>query len=446
MVGQEARALLTRLDQVKPFIETVPMVLAAAVSPEAQNGIELHMRKARKELAERGDRFLAWLEGPAALPITPQEAQRRLTILRLQFNAVLTHYDVFADAMNQRSDSGMGMWLCGLDEVAADALRIPGDYYDPPPVICYLDRGHGAAIRRARTRLPGGGFSPVAIIRVPRERMVGTGVAASLVHEVGHQGAALLDLVPSLVPVLRSHPGNQGRHSAAWRLWNRWVSEIVADFWAVARLGIAATTGLWAVVSLPRFFVFRISADDPHPAPWVRVKLSCAMGHALYPHPQWAALAGLWEALYPLDGLNPRIRELVRLLEESTPAFVGALIHHRPRSLRGKSLAEALASPDRRPERLAACYAAWRRAPRKLWQAPPTLACAVLGQARAEGKLGAAAESKWLSDSLAHWASGATLRPACRCAGPSGSSSRTPLRPPWRQRSLIFRKEKSYGR
>ena len=60
--------------------------------------------------------------------------------------------------------------------------------------MCYLDRGHGAAIRRARARLPGGGMSPVAIIRVPRERMVGAGIASSLVHEVGHQAAALLDL------------------------------------------------------------------------------------------------------------------------------------------------------------------------------------------------------------------------------------------------------------
>jgi hypothetical protein len=38
---------------------------------------------------------------------------------------------------------------------------------------------------------------------VPRERMVGSGVASSLVHEVGHQAAALLDLTNSLRPSLR---------------------------------------------------------------------------------------------------------------------------------------------------------------------------------------------------------------------------------------------------
>ena len=45
--------------------------------------------------------------------------------------------------------------------------------------------------------------------------------------------------------------------------------------------------GLMGVVSLPRAFVFRIDLADPHPTPWLRVKLSAAMGQALYPHPQW---------------------------------------------------------------------------------------------------------------------------------------------------------------
>ena len=48
-----------------------------------------------------------------------------------------------------------------------------------------------------------------------------------------------------------------------------------------------------SVVSLPRWFVFRPSGDDPHPTPWIRVQLSCAMGAALYPHAQWEALGRL---------------------------------------------------------------------------------------------------------------------------------------------------------
>ena len=64
---------------------------------------------------------------------------------------------------------------------------------------------------------------------------------------------------------------------------------IIADLWAVAKLGVGATLGLLAVVSLPRAFVFRAEWEDPHPIPWVRVRLSAALGQALYPHPQWDA-------------------------------------------------------------------------------------------------------------------------------------------------------------
>ena len=137
----------------------------------------------------------------------------------------------------QRSEHEHGTWLGGLDVLAADALALPG-YYDAPPVICYLDRGAGAAIRRARTRLPGGGKNPVGIIRVPRERMIGSGIASSLVHEVGHQAAALLDLVDSLRPELQARQQQGGTEQVAWQLSERWIAEIVADYWAVARVGV----------------------------------------------------------------------------------------------------------------------------------------------------------------------------------------------------------------
>jgi hypothetical protein len=319
---------------VKPFALYETMVQAASPTVTAQAAIERYLITGRRELRQIVSEYLHWLQSPAGRSTPISEAQRRFAFLRLRFNTGLDQFDIFADAITQRSENETGIWLAGLDALAADALALPGRYYEPPPVICYLDRGHGAAIRRARTRLPGGGINPVAVIQVPRERMISHGIASSLVHEVGHQGAALLDLVNSLRQPLRRMQGNHNGSMNVWFLFNRWLSEILSDFWSVARVGICSTLGLMSVVSLPRAFVFRVGLDDPHPIPWIRVKLSCAMGNALYPHPQWAKLAAIWEDYYPLTGLSNAKRRLFTTIEAAVPDFVSLLVNHRPEALR----------------------------------------------------------------------------------------------------------------
>lgn len=419
---QESRALLTRLARVKPFALVEPMVPAANLLPAAQSAIEGHLIAGRRELRRLVHGFMGWLDSGAAQRASAAEAQRRFAYLRLKFNAVLTQFDLFSDVVTQRSESESGVWLSGLDVLSADALALRGRYYRAPPVICYLDRGPGAAIRRARTRLPGGGTSPVAVIRVPRERMIGSGIASSLVHEVGHQAAALLGLVDSLRPVLRGLQQGAGDGAVAWGLYERWISEIVADFWSVARIGVAAPTGLMAVVSLPRAFVFRINVDDPHPVPWLRVKLSCAMGDALYPHPQWARLAAMWEAFYPTRGLDAESLRLLDRLQALMPAFVSVLVQHRPAALRGRTLAQVLDVAQRRPARLSALFRLWTRVPALMYRAPPSLVFAVIGQARCDGRLSPEDESLLLGKLLTHWALASTLDTTQACAAAQGRS------------------------
>lgn len=415
MLSQEAQALLTRLARVRSFALVEPMLPAATLLPATQDAIERYLVVGRRQLRKAVREFLAWLRGPAAKQATAALAQRRFTFLKLRFNAVITQFDLFNDVISQRSENETGVWLSGLDVVSADALTLPGGYYDVPPVICYLDRGIGAAIRRARTRLPGGGSNPVAIIRVPRERMIGNGIGSSLIHEVGHQGAALLDLVNSLRPVLQGLQRGRASEREAWRLWERWISEIVADFWSVARLGVSSTMGLKGVVSLPRPFVFRLNVDDPHPVPWIRVKLSCAMGNALYPHPQWARFGELWESFYPVHELEPERQRLLAQLQESMPGFVGLLVNHRPKALRGRSLSEALGVAERQPVRLTELFRAWNQSPEEMYRARPTLVFAVLGQAAADGQITPDDESALLAKLLTHWALRSTLDASSAC-------------------------------
>jgi hypothetical protein len=406
MLEQEARALLTRLARLKPFVLNQPMVPAASFLPTAQLAIERFLAKGRSELKRRIRQFIAWVNGPGRR-VSAADAQQRFVFLRLRFNAVLSQLDLFDHVLAQRGQNELGVWLSGLDAVSSDALALPG-YYQAPPVICYLDRGVGAAIRRARTRLPGGGENPVSIIRIPRERMISSGISSSLIHEVGHQGAELLGLIASLRPAIREMR-SKSDDPLIWDLWERWVSEVISDFWSIARLGIVSTLGLIGVVGLPRPFVFRLNVDDPHPMPWIRVKLSCAIGDTLNPHPQWQRVARVWESYYPLDRLSAAQRDLIVRLERSLPAFAELLASHRPPSLKGRSLAEALEARDRRPERLGALFEAWRREPAQMYRAPPSLVFAVIGQAKADGHLGPEDESELLARLLTHWAIGSTL-------------------------------------
>ena len=401
LLAQEAKALLTRLDLVKPFILQQPAVTAAHISPSASNAIERYLANGRRDLRDLVHGYLQWLSGSAGRG-NPAEAQRRYSIVRLKFNAVLTQFDVFADVLTQRSEHDTGVWLSGLDAAAADVLAL-NEYYQAPAVVCYLDRGAGAAIRRARTRLPGGGQNPVAVVRIPRERMVGSGIASSLAHEVGHQAAALLGLVESLRSALRAVQATAGNHGV-WQYWERWISEIIADFWSVARVGVGSTLGLMEVVSLPKAFVFRINLDDPHPVPWIRVKLSCHIGKVMYPHPQWDRLAALWNVLYPTKDLAAEKRNILDSLEAGIPEFIRVLLNHRPKTLRGRTLIQVMGSAQRQPARLTALIKQWSSIPEQMYRTSPSLAFAAIGQAKHDGRLTPHEENRMLTRLLTHWA------------------------------------------
>jgi hypothetical protein len=255
--------------------------------------------------------------------------------------------------------------------------------------------------------------------------MIGSGIASSLIHEVGHQGAALLGLVPSLQAVLRAKQ-RDAPEPIVWQLWERWTSEIVSDFWSIARVGVVSTLWLMGVVSLPRPFVFRLNFDDPHPTPWIRVMLSCAIGDSLYPHAQWRKVAKLWEAYYPMADLDQERRDLLARLESTFPEFVSVLIEHRPASLRGRTLGEALQTNERTPNRLTALFSDWNKKPSQMYHARPSLVFAVLGQAKVDGSLSPENESDLLAKLLTYWATRSTLDASAYCAAVPKSQVRAP--------------------
>lgn len=394
----ESLSLLNRLDMVQPFALNTPMVRAAAISALAQDAINKHMDGIKKEIRQKVGDFITWLKRQTE--ISPEKAQAEYAMLKLRFNNLLDQLDIFADVLLQRGEHNTGTWVAGLDVLAADSLKVKGNYFTLPPMICFLERGHGAAIRRARTRLPGGDENPVAVIQVPRERMVGSGIASSLIHEVGHQGSELLGLTTSIREEIKQKYPNQ----RPWDLLNRWLNEILSDFWAMANIGISATYGLMSVVSLPSYFVFRIATDAPHPFPWIRVQISIAFGRYLYPHQQWNDLESQWEKLYPVADLPIEKKQIIQELKQILPFFAKLVANHTPKSLNGLVLKDIFPYSERQPEVLLANFRKWQQDKQQMINARPTLVFAVVGQAKASGLINAREESKLLTKLLTQWA------------------------------------------
>ncbi len=403
LLEQQAQGLLGRLAILKPFALQESMVPAAAISPQGLQAIDMHMQRVKRRTERTVRRFMASLQALRRGMVSPRSAQRVFALLRLRVNSVLSQFDIFSDALTQRSETGTGVWLAGLDELAGDALRIPGFEREIPELACYLDASIGAAIRRARTRLPGGDGNPIAIIRVPRERMVGSAIAGSICHEVGHQAAAILGLALPSRTLLHAEAQADAANRAAWTLWERYVGEVLADFWSIGHVGPAAVLGLTQVLSLPRPFVFRVDMEDPHPAPWIRVQLACRAGEFLYPDPQWRALARVWESLYPMSSAPEEYRALLDALMRTLPKMLLLLMQMRPPRLEGRSLASVLYHPDRSPRHLRAAFAQLqgRPGPQAL---SPAVAVAVLAQGKLDGQLSETAESTRLRALLVHFA------------------------------------------
>jgi hypothetical protein len=399
----EAYSLLSRLNQVKPFSMTMPMVKSASVSDKALSEIIALLETEKAKLRTGIQHFIKKISDHKNEAGSERALQTGFTTLKLRFNNILDQLDIFADVLSQRAEHDTGIWLSGLDVLAEDGLKTIRSFTEIPSLMVYLDRGHGAAIRRARTRLPGGGENPVAIIQVPRERMVGSGIASSLIHEVGHQVAALLGLVASLKSEI-SKKEQEGNNIVAWQYFNRCISEIICDVWATGHLGISATLGLMGVVTLPRYFQFRIDFNDPHPAPYIRVMLSYSFGKKLFPHPQWNRLWDMWKQFYPTTGLDAATLNILGAIEKGIDPFVEMLINHSSKEMNGKKLWQLFPLKERTPEKLLNVYRLWRAKKVSLAEMPPTMMLAMLGQAKYDLAIDSSQESKVLATQLRRWA------------------------------------------
>lgn len=98
------------------------------------------------------------------------------------------------------------------------------------------------------------------------------------------------------------------------------------------------------------------------------------------------------------------------------PAVVDTIASHRPAQLGGRSLVEAMPIAERSPANLRGCYERWQANVAGWRTASPTLAFAVISQARADGKMSPEEEGRLLAELLAFWALRTTIDTSEACA------------------------------
>lgn len=403
-LAQESEALDSRLALVPRFAATIPMVHESAPSDRAVHLADTIVERSRRVLHREVRALTRSLPRRAPTKLELARSQAHYQALRGRFDALQTTVDIFADALTQRAQHKIGPLLRGLDVLSRDGLLTRPRLFTPPPLVCYLDQGIGGAIRRVFTNLPGAGPNGVALVRIPRERLCGNGYA-SLLHEVGHQGAALLNLVSAYRRCLEHEALNGAISRAAGAYWLAKISEVVADVWACAKLGAAGTLGLFGVLGRTARFTFSDNPAGPHPMPWLRARISVAFGSAAMPHPLWSELRELWNALYPVVSAPRRARQLLEVVEPSIARVGQALALTQLPELRGLSLPQALGAEQVSPAALLSRLDALLRATRLESTAlRPCVALAAIGLARHGGLVTPTEENALVAHATRQWA------------------------------------------
>ncbi len=259
---------------------------------------------------------------------------------RDSYMRVETLVDFYGDAINSRTGPELGAKLKAFDYVAGLSmqrmLRPLGQR--TPPVLTYLDKGLGASILRAGLRLwDGGTMSPVAAVKVTfhnQER------PTAIVHETGHQVAAILDWNEELTRCFETRLASEGAEVA--RIWASWATEVAADAYGFANVGFAAVAALSDVVAGSPPQVFAFNPGGVHPISYLRVLLGYAMARRMYGYGLWDDLERAWRARYAIELAPVGFRQTLLALERAIPKVVELSLLTPMRAFGGQSLADRI--------------------------------------------------------------------------------------------------------
>lgn len=262
--------------------------------------------------------------------------------LELDITKAFVFFDTFLDVLSQRGSVKLGEILAGADVIALDGLRKnhPALKVIEYPVV-HFDRGFGASIIRTNIFLPGGTLkNELPLIQVPYGRITDKStLSVGVLHESAHEALVRLQIVKEFPTMLYQRLLEFNAPRLIRQLLPLWTREIGPDYWGFLCCGIAQTAGIKDILSLPPADVFKISFNDPHPAPWLRVLLSI----------EWAKRAwgeqGIynswekdWLNSYPLKYALPKSQKLLGIIHSYFPLINDVLFSARFSALNGKTL------------------------------------------------------------------------------------------------------------
>lgn len=259
--------------------------------------------------------------------------------IELELSRTFTFFDTYMDVLSQRYMVDLGPTLAGCDVLAWEAINRdhPALRLTEPPLV-FCDRGFGASIIRESVTLPDGTANPIPLIQIPYSRLKEKCNLTSILHEAGHQALARLGLVRVIPDVLRAALARAGASGSMRDLFALWSSEIGPDFWTFCSSGIAGPAGLREILALPPSHVFRVSWSDPHPPPYLRVLLSFEWCRFQWGRGPWDSWEDQWTALYPIDGVGRRSREILKEGVARLPVVARTLLTTRFRALNGRTI------------------------------------------------------------------------------------------------------------
>jgi hypothetical protein len=270
-----------------------------------------------------------------------------IVAFREAYMRVETLVDFYGDAINSRTSPELGSKLRAFDYIAGLSMQrmLKPLNQKTPPVMTYLDKGIGASILRAGLRLwDGGTMSPVAAVKVTFHNQ---DRPTAIVHETGHQVAAILNWNDELTRTFERQLASEGAEVA--RIWASWATEVAADAYGFANVGFAAVAALSDVVSGSPSQVFNYNPAGVHPISYLRVLLGFAMARRMYGYGLWDDLERAWRMRYALALAPATLKPMLEALEKAIPKVVELSLLAPMQAFGGKSLAAcidpALVSP-----------------------------------------------------------------------------------------------------